>query len=458
MPVVSPGKHFKSITSSLQAGILKPDGRDFRDYIFIRFEARAKAHALRVFLRDTIGKQVTSHHQQESDTVKFRAARKENRDHAGMAIVNLGLSYAGFRKISTGRYRHNHPGDLGFRSGMFGRRSRLHDYYAYKGSKKTVEDVFIRPSNRRDGKRPIHMVLTVGHSTAEGVEQKVAELRKLLDDRREQLIADYFIQRGFQKRNPVSGAVTTPLGFEEGFSNKISTQLILDRILVREHWTYGSSDTAYGTYMAFRKIEVDESVFAERVRALRYQIQFEREATEEQRTALAEALFMGRFRNGTPLLLNNAALPPQYWRVGSQDAPLDYSVDADGLRCPFGAHVRRMNPRGTEERQIVIMRRGMRYQEPDGGPSGLLFVSFQRSITDQFEVLFDRMKVAGNYDAIAYRPEVDDASKYDNYFTVEKRYDDRVGRVKVEIGGHALTKFRGGEYFYLPSLPYLNGL
>ena len=47
----------------------------------------------------------------------------------------------------------------------------------------------------------------------------------------------------------------------------------------------------------------------------------------------------------------------------------DYSDDPDGLRCPVGAHVRRMNPRkslpfdGKLVNRHRIMRRGITYGE-----------------------------------------------------------------------------------------------
>ncbi len=81
---------------------------------------------------------------------------------------------------------------------------------------------------------------------------------------------------------------------------------------------------------------------------------------------------------------------------------LDFTGDKQGLGCPFGAHVRRLNPRsaGTESadavvhaRLRVLARRGRPYGPAnwegteDGIERGLLGVFFCASLEDQFEHL-----------------------------------------------------------------------
>ena len=111
---------------------------------------------------------------------------------------------------------------------------------------------------------------------------------------------------------------------------------------------------------------------------------------------------MGRWRDGTPLELSPAA-PQPGWAREARGARLNdflYASDADGHRCPVGAHVRRANPRdalgwGAKlTRRHRIIRRGMPYGRPlpDGAPDdaadrGLMFVCHQASISRQFEVI-----------------------------------------------------------------------
>ena len=95
-------------------------------------------------------------------------------------------------------------------------------------------------------------------------------------------------------------------------------------------------------------------------------------------------------------LIPGAANPPDHF----SPAP----ADADGLRCPFAAHIRKVNPRddttelGGFERSLPkrILRRGIPFGTPlanplrpgrDKGQRGLLFVAYQAFIDTQFEFL-----------------------------------------------------------------------
>ena len=65
---------------------------------------------------------------------------------------------------------------------------------------------------------------------------------------------------------------------------------------------------------------------------------------------------MGRWRNGVPLVLSPHTDTPEpavprdklneFDYVSPDERPALYD-DSDGRRCPFGAHVRRLNPRGA---------------------------------------------------------------------------------------------------------------
>ncbi|HEY3759182.1 MAG TPA: hypothetical protein VGL37_05435 [Solirubrobacteraceae bacterium] len=124
-----------------------------------------------------------------------------------------------------------------------------------------------------------------------------------------------------------------------------------------------------GTYMIYRKLSQDVALFRQTLRdaARLYEV------GDEEKLAAKVA---GRWRNGTPL-------------VSSPDEPIrDFNpkdlrnnafryldTDADGVRCPLGAHIRRANPRdalgwkGLEDSGLLsfrhrIIRRGMPYGSP----------------------------------------------------------------------------------------------
>jgi deferrochelatase/peroxidase EfeB len=102
-------------------------------------------------------------------------------------------------------------------------------------------------------------------------------------------------------------------------------------------------------------------------------------AVEEAEELLAAKL-MGRWRDGTPLVLAPEA--PSAEQADRDDFSYRDS-DPDGLRCPFSAHIRVMNPRDDQlaptVREVpVVLRRGMPYGPPlvgaedDGVDRGLL--------------------------------------------------------------------------------------
>jgi len=122
------------------------------------------------------------------------------------------------------------------------------------------------------------------------------------------------------------------------------------------------------------------------------------------------AKLMGRWRNGVPLTLAPTAPPQQ-----AQPAPLpahqlnrfDYAPtpehptfydDAQGLRCPIGSHIRRLNPRSAlvmgKPHTRRLIRRAMPYgprwqpgQHDDGVERGLLGYFVCGDVAAQFEFL-----------------------------------------------------------------------
>src|SRR5262249_37063834 len=96
------------------------------------------------------------------------------------------------------------------------------------------------------------------------------------------------------------------------------------------------------TYAALRVIEQHGDAFED------FLSQAERDTGIDRE--LIAAKLMGRWRNGTPLVDHPAAAGPDELPVAEIDK-FDYAGgqgadDLGGARCPIGAHIRRMNPRG----------------------------------------------------------------------------------------------------------------
>ena len=139
-----------------------------------------------------------------------------------------------------------------------------------------------------------------------------------------------------------------------------------------------------GTYAAFRILRQDVREFEELLE------RWGRSAGMDPE--LVAAKLMGRWRSGVPLTLSPDTGEPDR-EIGWADlnefdfAPAPghptYYDDADGLRCPIGSHIRRLNPRGAlvmgKPHSRRIIRRGMPYGPPfdpsqpdDGAERGLL--------------------------------------------------------------------------------------
>src|SRR5258705_10107127 len=94
-----------------------------------------------------------------------------------------------------------------------------------------------------------------------------------------------------------------------------------------------------GTYVGFRKYQSRVGAFNRFLRP--------HGSTEEERELLAAKL-VGRWRSGAPLTLAPDVDDPTLGADLKRNNDFDYSNDPHGRQIPFGAHIRRMNPRDTE--------------------------------------------------------------------------------------------------------------
>jgi deferrochelatase/peroxidase EfeB len=103
------------------------------------------------------------------------------------------------------------------------------------------------------------------------------------------------------------------------------------------------------------------------------------------------ALLVGRWPSGAPVKSSQSEDPG----ASPVDNEFDFADDPEAAICPFGAHIRKVNPRkGRSDRVDVprILRRGIPFgprsdDDPAAKQRGLLFLAFQTSISGQFEFL-----------------------------------------------------------------------
>ena len=202
-----------------------------------------------------------------------------------------------------------------------------------------------------------------------------------------------------------------------------------------------------GSYMAVRQIEQHVAVFEAFARSCPV-------------PDIAERM-MGRRKNGDAL----AAAP------GSQtglDGFRYLQDDAEGFRCPRGAHVRRANPRDavarspedgvTSSRLHRLLRRGRVYADEGalnspcevGQGKGLMFVALNADLDRQFEFI-QRSWIAGpRFGGLSDEQDPILGTSPDRAFTVQGL------PVGMRIGPlPRFTTVLGGGYFFLPGLAAL---
>jgi Dyp-type peroxidase family len=215
-----------------------------------------------------------------------------------------------------------------------------------------------------------------------------------------------------------------------------------------------------GTYMVYREFDQDVVGFR------RFLSQQNRDSGLSEE--LLAAKIVGRWRNGTPLVMSpgDDELPTD--RADKDD--FGYGDDAHGFRCPLGAHIRRTNPRDMASlglpitRRHRMIRRGMTYGErlPDGAiengdaERGLAFICFVASIERQFEFVLAQWCNDGNSFGLGHEADLLLGT------------DGRAGTMTIQgvppvflsrPGGMApFVTTRGGEYFYLPGIAGLRSL
>lgn len=456
---------FALMLRNLQANILKPHGRDFARHVFLRFTAGPDE--VKKWLRSFVP-QVTSAEQQFSVPPKTDGGLVTGFFLSAAGYEHLGFSTKGFASGA-------------FRNGMKDQRDGLLDGLFDRDNKDPA------PATWEPGfQGEIHALITLADDK-EPVVKEAAELaRKSVAG-----VADVLtIEEGNTLRRENPKVVKDDGTFRRdpvehfGYFDGISQPAFIKRDWEqqkRDEWDPGARLSlvladdpltdevdAFGSYLVYRKlgqnIERFESSVAELAAALGVD------------PDLAGALAVGRFKDGTPVL---RSMTPG---VGEEN-DFAFREDREGLRCPFHAHIRKVNPRGTtpatkleEERKRRIARRGIPYGPPLPGvatqpapnpdptlPRGLLFMCFQADVDAQFEFI-QRTWVDNEHFptgvftfGILRRDTGDDPLIGQDRNEAQRwprKWGDASGGRKTFNFESAVT-LEGGEYFFAPSLSFL---
>jgi Dyp-type peroxidase family len=219
-----------------------------------------------------------------------------------------------------------------------------------------------------------------------------------------------------------------------------------------------------GSYLVYRKLEQHVPVFRAFLAKQAERLYGNASDANVERVA---AKLVGRWRSGCPVVqspdVDDEALAADWERNND----FVYAGDPTGARCPYGSHIRRMNPRdGRTGDALVrthrIVRRGLPYGtwlEPgttDSEERGVAFMAINASIRYQFEFLQTEWMNNGEFAGL---------SKHDvDPFAGEPREGSRF-RIPASEGAPKnifdLPRFvtlRGGGYYFVPSISALRFL
>jgi Dyp-type peroxidase family len=219
----------------------------------------------------------------------------------------------------------------------------------------------------------------------------------------------------------------------------------------------GSDLGRNGTYLVIRQIEQHVQEFSDYLENQANELEGRPgvpRGTVRQRIRWIAAKMMGRWPDGSSLVRHPDG--PGGRKAGSDNLFLFGREDADGLRCPLGAHIRRANPRDTLESGSAtqirisnrhrILRVGRIYEDTTAGQRGLLFMCVNADIERQFEFLQQAWILGANFHGL--NNEIDPVVGYrgaNDYMTVPTPE----GPVRL-AGISRFVTTRGGAYFFMP--------
>ncbi|MDI3283874.1 cytochrome P450 [Polyangium sp. 15x6] len=214
-----------------------------------------------------------------------------------------------------------------------------------------------------------------------------------------------------------------------------------------------------GTYIALRKLRQDVPGFRRFVAKNAAILGMDEE--------LVAAKLMGRWRSGVPLVLAPDKDEPDM-PVERRDDFGYQEQDSQGLRCPFGAHIRRVNPRDampiarrTAVRTHRLIRRGMAYgppllegQDEDHVDRGLMFIAYCASLSLQFEIVqqwLNNGNVSGEPSTV-HDPVAGSPFPQGTFTIPAAGPNGELASVHTLCGLPSFVRVRGGAYFFVPGI------
>jgi len=432
----------QALFENIQGNILSGPGRNFARHIFITFNGSTVSET-KEWIREFTTDSVTTAAEQEKQRLAHKQEGQSDTLFAGLYLTAFGYTYLGFGKLTQ------QPTDGAFRQGMKSRQAVLAD-----APSSEWEEGF---------QSETHALILLAHDSEAALDNEIDALTSTLSS----IGVINTVQKAAVLRNE-KGQVIEPFGFADGISNPEFLQRKIENAksekfdpsaplsLVLSKDPHGG-DTAYGSYVVYRKLAQDITGWNKEVMTLA--------SNMDIAPSLAGAYAVGRFQDGTPVVDDKSA----------QNGPItnnfNFDDDPNGAKCPLHSHVRKTNPRGqtTElfpgtslesERGHRIARRAIAYGSREDNTAGLAFICMQSSIVEQFEFMQGSWSNANQF--IKQDVGQDTVIGQGGQIPTEgQAYPNRWGE---EAEGFTRFNFKnyitlqGGEYFFAPSIEFLANL
>ena len=455
----------KTVLQGLQPNILKGHTREFLTILLLEFNTAPGGKAFLKALAPFVKSALT--HLKEVDA--FNAGKRKHlaSPPPGTSYVGVGISADGYAKLGIPVAKR--PPDRAFRAGM--KAAALNDPAVTTWDKEYQSD--------------IHAIVLVGDAKPGPRNAMLGKVQKLINANPAVRVVG--IQKGQSQHNG-NGDGIEHFGYVDGRSQPLFFNEDV------EHEQFGCDGTSnwnpgfgpnraivpdpaapkpalqFGSYFILRKLEQNVHKFKSAEKGFATKLGLKGDKEQER----AGAMIVGRFEDGTPVtsqFADGAHNPVQN--------NFNYDSDGKGGKCPFFGHIRKMNPRGSggvevaaDERMHIMPRRGQTYGTRtddlnDGkifnkptGDVGLLFMAFNANLGEQFEFVQKFWANSAGFPSAPKPPGLDmviGQGVRPPTFANIKWGEKDAPPVAVAAIPQSVT-MKGGEYFFMPSLPFLASL